>query len=319
MTRIGPDWFELQSHAPLANGDGLTYLHKRTVMGIQANTVQRREAAHWRVFPNEPLASLSGLRVGMDISRNRDQVWEQSLGKPSAERRIDLSAVFRESEDGFVLALCDADGITTSASLTIEKQPAKSPETAETALREQLDRFGNTLFALTDCQVVWQRPWFVPGSAINRLRREAVAQLEAARLAAHVRLPRCPAVSPPAAYPETSLSYLANVYNQAARAFYARHGVTFIAAAYEAHAEPGEVSLMITRHCLRHAFSLCPKQAKGVTGVQGQVRADPMTLVNGNERLTLKFDCRACEMHVMGRMKKHVLKMPPPGTGHDPC
>jgi putative protease len=88
--------------------------------------------------------------------------------------------------------------------------------------------------------------------------------------------------------------------------------VRLIDAAYEAHEETGEVSLMITKHCLRYAFSLCPKQAKGVTGVQGQVRASPMTLVGGGERLTLKFDCKPCEMHVMGRMKKHVRASPPP-------
>ena len=74
------------------------------------------------------------------------------------------------------------------------------------------------------------------------------------------------------------------------------------------------MSLMITKHCLRWAFSLCPKQAKGVTGVQGQVRAEPMTLVNGNERLTLRFDCKPCEMHVVGRMKKHVRESPPPSS-----
>ena len=54
-------------------------------------------------------------------------------------------------------------------------------------------------------------------------------------------------------------------------------------AAFEAHEEDGEVSLMVTKHCLRFSFNLCPKQAKGVTGVQGQVRAEPMTLVSGNE------------------------------------
>jgi putative protease len=37
-----------------------------------------------------------------------------------------------------------------------------------------------------------------------------------------------------------------------------------------------------------------------------------MTLVNGAEQLTLRFDCRACEMHVMGKLKKHILKSPPP-------
>ncbi|STQ11923.1 peptidase U32 [Enterobacter cloacae] len=29
-----------------------------------------------------------------------------------------------------------------------------------------------------------------------------------------------------------------------------------------------------------------------------------MQLVNGDEVLTLKFDCRPCEMHVIGKMKK---------------
>ena len=37
-----------------------------------------------------------------------------------------------------------------------------------------------------------------------------------------------------------------------------------------------------------------------------------MTLVNGNERLTLRFDCRACERHVMKTMQRQVLKSLPP-------
>lgn len=87
-----------------------------------------------------------------------------------------------------------------------------------------------------------------------------------------------------------------------------------IAAAYEAHEEAGEVPLMITKHCLRFSFNLCPKQAKGVKGVQGQVRAEPMTLVSGSETYTLKFDCKPCEMHIIGAMKKHILQSPPPSS-----
>lgn len=37
-----------------------------------------------------------------------------------------------------------------------------------------------------------------------------------------------------------------------------------------------------------------------------------MTLVNGSERLTLVFDCKVCEMHVMFKMNKHVLNSSPP-------
>jgi putative protease len=312
VSRVGPDWFEIETAEAMANGDGLTYLNKREVVGLQANTVEAAGAGRWRIHPNEPLATLPGLRPSVEISRNRDHAWEQALNRNSAERRIDLWAGFTETDAGFALTLHDADGVSAGATLACEKQPARDLDKAEATLREQLSRFGGSDFSLLELTVDWRQPWFLPASAINKLRREAVEQLEVARLAAYRRPTRKAAVEPAATYPEVALSYLANVYNRAARTFYEKHGVKLIAAAYEAHEETGEVSLMITKHCLRYSFSLCPKQAKGVTGVQGQVRAEPMTLVNGNERLTLKFDCRACEMHVMGKMKKHILKAAPP-------
>jgi putative protease len=65
---------------------------------------------------------------------------------------------------------------------------------------------------------------------------------------------------------------------------------------------------MVTRHCVRWSLSLCPKQAKGVVGVQGTVKAEPLTLQHGNDRLTLRFDCKPCEMHVVGSLRKNVLQ-----------
>ena len=311
VTRIGPDWFELEANEPLANGDGLNYLHQRDVIGMRANVVERKDKV-WRVWPNEPISSLPGLRTGLSINRNRDYAWEQALAKKPAERHIGISATFAEAAEGFSLTLQDEDGIATTAVTTFDKQPAQHPVETEAALREQLSRFGNTDFELKAITINWNQPWFVPSSVANKLRRDAAEKLAAARLAAHVRPQRKPAVEPPAIYPEEALSYLANVYNSAARAFYAKHGAKLIAAAYERHGEAGEVPLMITRHCIRYSLSLCPKQAKGVMGVQGQVRAGPMVLVNGKERLTLQFDCAACEMHVIGKIKKRIQKMPPP-------
>jgi putative protease len=258
--------------------------------------------------------ALQGLRPGTVISRNRDHAWEQLLTKKSAERHIGVSAAFAETTEGFSLKLHDEDGIEISTSATLDKQPARHPEEAETGLREQLSRFGNTDYELIELVVDWTQPWFIPSSVVNKLRRDALEQLETARLKACVRPVRKAAVEPPVMYPEETLSFLANVYNSAARDFYAKHGVKLIEAAYEAHEEAGEVPLMITRHCIRYSLSLCPKQAKGVIGVQGQVRAEPMTLINGSEKLTLQFDCKACEMHVMGKMKKHILKSQPPSA-----
>ena len=311
VTQIGDKWFEMESNEDLANSDGLNYLHKREVVGLQANVVERKGKV-WRVYPNEPMHTLQGLRPGLAISRNRDHAWEQTLTKKSAERRIGVSATFAETTDGFSLTLQDEDGIAVTASAALDKQPAKNPDEAEAGVREQLARFGNTDFELEGLSIEWSQPWFVPSSLANKLRRDAVEQLEAARLKACTHPVRKAATEPPAKYPEETLSFLANVYNSAARDFYARHGVKLIAAAYETHEEAGEVPLMITRHCIRYSLSLCPRQAKGVIGVQGQVRAEPMTLVNGSEKLRLEFDCRKCEMHVMGKMKKHILKTLPP-------
>ena len=344
VTRLGADWIEIEATVPLINGDGLAYLHKRQAVGFRANRAERlcgvapaaaaagtgataplkgnsasepgraaeAQAYRWRVWPNEPVAELPGLRPGQRISRSFDQAWEQTLARPSAERKIDVEARFTETPTGFALTLIDADGITAGAEIALEHQPAQRVDEADAALRAQLDRFGQTDFVLTSLTIDWTRPWFVPSSAANRLRRDAVAALGQARLAALVRPLRRAETAPSLPYPEDTLSYLANVYNQAARGFYARHGVTAIAAAFEAHEEAGEVSLMITRHCLRYSFSLCPKQAKGVVGVQGQVRAEPMTLASGDDRLTLRFDCARCEMHVLGRARKGILASPPP-------
>jgi len=308
LVQLGKESFDIATQETLANGDGLSWMHKRSVVGTQANKVEKLPNGHWRIWPNTSLDQLSGLQPGVYLNRNRDQAWEQSLTKESAERRIAVDASFSETADGFALSFADSDGNAATAQLALEKQPAKQPETAADALRAQLCRLGSTDFALREFTLDGSQPWFIPNSAANQLRRDAVAALEAARRDSCVRPLRRPATTPPTPYPETALSYLANVHNAAARRFYAKHGVQLIADAYEAHQETGDVPLMITKHCLRHAFNLCPHQAKGVTGVQGQVRAEPMTLINGNERLTLTFDCRACEMHVVGRIKKHVLK-----------
>jgi putative protease len=311
VTRVAADWFEIDSSHTLANGDGLTWMHKREVKGTQADVV-KRVGDVWRITPNQSSADLSGLVVGTEISRNRDHLWEQTLAKKSAERRIAVSLTFAETASGFSLTLTDETGASARSVVEHAKEVAQNPARAEESLRENLGKLGNTIFAVQSIELAWSRPWFVPASAANALRRDGIEKLEADRIARLPRWTRAKATEPPAQYPEQSLSYLANVYNQAARDFYARHGVRMIAAAYEAHTEAGEVPVMVTKHCLRWSFNLCPKQAKGVQGVQGQVRAEPMVLISGGDRLTLKFDCKPCEMHVMGKMRPNILRSPPP-------
>ena len=318
VTKVGPDFVELEVSNPatiLHNGDGLCYydLHKELVgMAInRAEPASPRSTTQWRVFPKDPMEGFKDLRKGTEINRNRDMDWVRVLDKKSSDRRIGLWVQLAEQPGGLTLTLTDEDGYTGSARIQHAHQSATDAARAEASLREQLGRFGATIFAVNDIALQLSQPWFVPASALNALRREALSDLEASRSKGFVRLPRAAPVEPPAPYPEDTLSFLGNVFNHKAHDFYVRHGVKVIAAAYEAHEEEGEVSLMITKHCVRYSMSLCPKQAKGVTGVQGTIRAEPLQLINGKEKLTLRFDCKPCEMHVMGKIKRAVLQQVP--------
>jgi collagenase-like PrtC family protease len=318
VSKVGDKWVELQTDSPdivLNNGDGLCYYTlQKDLTGLAINRAEKQGAGVWRVFPKDPMAGFKDLRAGTLVNRNRDMNWTRLLDKASSDRRIGVWLRLDETDAGFALTLTDEDGHTATATAPHAKEAAKDAAKAEATLREHLGKLGTTPFAAMGIALELKQPWFVPASFLNALRRDAVAALEAARAAAYVRPARAQAAEPPASYPEDTLSYLANVYNHKARDFYAKHGVQVIAAAYESHEETGEASLMITKHRVRYSLSLCPKQAKGVVGVQGTVRAAPLTLINGSEKLTLRFDCKACEMHVVGKLKPAVARNSAPLT-----
>ncbi|MFZ5575585.1 MAG: peptidase U32 family protein [Pseudomonadota bacterium] len=318
VSKVGDKWVELQTDSPdivLNNGDGLCYYTlQKDLAGLAINRAEKVGEGVWRVFPKDPIASFKDLRAGTQVNRNRDMNWTRMLDKASSERRIGVWLQLNETLDGFALTLTDADGNTATVEAGHAKEAAKDAAKSEATLRGHLGKLGGTIFEPMEIALDLSQTWFLPASFVNALRRDGIAALEAARAAAYQRPPRAMPVEPPAIYPEDTLSYLANVYNHKARDFYAKHGVKVIAAAFESHEETGEVSLMITKHCVRYSLSLCPKQAKGVIGVSGTVRAAPLTLVNGSEKLTLRFDCKACEMHVVGKLKPAVAQKSSPLT-----
>jgi putative protease len=296
VTEIGDGWLIVNTDQTLHNGDGVCFHDAHgDVQGMRINRAEGK-----KLYPAEMPPELS---EGATLFRNRDQEFERALEKESADRRVSVKPVLSETEDGLVLTLTDEDGVIAAVNRKIgpksEWQIAQNPEPALAKLKENLGKFGNTMFIAEPVELKLSQPWFLPASAINALRREATEQLEAARIASHPRPPRAKPAANPVPYPQEELTYLGNVFNAKARAFYEKHGVKLIEDAYEAGNEKGMVSLMITRHCLRYSFNLCPKEVK-------HLKPDPMTLINGNEKLILKFDCKACEMHVVGKMKKGV-------------
>lgn len=320
VEKAGKRDLQVITHEPLSNGDGLNVLVKREVVGFRANIAEPKgefeedgeKRYRYRVEPNEMPAGLHQLRPNHPLNRNLDHNWQQALLKTSAERRIGLSWVARLREAQLDVTATSEEGISASVTLPGPFGVANKPEQALDTLRDLLGQLGTTEYHATRIELDAPQAFFIPNSQLKALRREVIEALTAARVASHPRGGRKAETSPPPVYPDAHLSFLANVYNQKARDFYHRHGVKLIDAAFEAHEETGEVPVMITKHCLRFSFNLCPKQAKGVTGVKTKVA--PMQLIHGDEVLTLKFDCKPCEMHVVGKIKGHILGLPQPGS-----
>ncbi|ECQ8648863.1 U32 family peptidase [Salmonella enterica] len=311
VLNVAKDYLDVEATEPLANGDGLNVLIKREVVGFRANTVEKTGHNRYRVWPNDMPADLNKVRPHHPLNRNLDHNWQQALTKTSSERRVAVDIMLGGWQEQLILTLTSEDGVCITHTLDGVFEEANNSEKALNNLKAGLAKLGQTPYYARDMQVTLPAALFVPNSLLNQFRREAIDMLDAARLAHYQRGRRKPVAQPAPVYPQTHLSFLANVYNHKAREFYHRYGVQLIDAAYEAHQEKGEVPVMITKHCLRFAFNLCPKQAKG--NIKSW-KATPMQLVHGDEVLTLKFDCRPCEMHVIGKIKNHILKMPQPGS-----
>ena len=353
ITRIGAGWLVIDGAVELHNGDGLSYQPPGNkgsdkLAGMRINVAQDR-----RLFPNEMPDDLKqGMTLYRNRDQAFERALEKESAERRISVHMSLSVV--DADETFTttvrgelvephgestrgasitshkpfdrlrandsdsqclpelqLTLIDTDGITATVQCATKIEMARNAEKALSTLRGNLAKLGNTDFTASEIDIA--APWFVPASVINGLRRDGIAALISAREANRPRAPRATPVEPPVPYPEQELSYLGNVFNHYAREFYKKHGVELIADAYEANTTPGEVSLMITKHCLRYSFRLCPKQAKDWQ-LKG-IKAEPMTLINGSERLTLRFDCKSCEMHVMGKMKKHrVVPLVPLGS-----
>ncbi|MGI2216004.1 peptidase U32 family protein [Shewanella baltica] len=304
VVSIGKDFIQVSSTHEFNNGDGLAFFPANFAMAKQSDDklqglrVNRAEGLKLHI-----LQVPRDLKVGMTLYRNHNQAFEAQLSKESSKRIIGVDLRLSDTEDGLALTLTDIYGLSATVNLVVEKTPATDVDKTLQNTRTQLGKLGSTDFVARSISIDTAQAWFLPASVLNGLRRDGVAALEAARIQGYVR-PLPWKHNQDAVYPVKHLSYLGNVANEKAKDFYQRHGVIEIQDTYEKNGVTEDVPLMITKHCLRFNFNLCPKEVPGI-------KADPMVLEIGNDVLKLVFDCPKCEMMVVGenrqvRGQKHL-------------
>ncbi len=284
VTAQGPDSFTFNVPAPLNNGDGLTFFDLEGQ--LRGTLVNRVEGAV--VFP----AKMDGIHPGVQIRRNADREFLKRVDKSQPDRRIPIKMRFSETEDGFRLSAEDQDGNSVVVSLKWEKTPAQKVARARATLERQLTRLGGSVFVCDELMIDLSQVYFLPVSTLNTLRRELVEKLLAERARNYLRweIEITPNDVP---YPERELTFLGNVLNRKAEAFYRRHGVQEIEPAAESGLDMGGRKVMTTKHCIKYELGGCPHQERPIEF------DEPLFLVDEDGlHLRLTFNCQDCLMEI---------------------
>ncbi len=292
---------------PFHNGDGVCFLDEQgRLQGFRINRVDGNKLY--------PAGDIPRIKPRTRLYRNFDQEFERTLARKSAERKIGIEWELADTPSGFALSVTDEDDNRVTLSFPAAKETARSPQ--QENLRIQLSKLGNTPFeALSfsvkrrtssdEAKASFGRPeiaegqgaenefnWFIPASVIADWRRQVIDKLIAARRITYRRELHVWKATRHR-FPITSLTYLGNVMNTAARSFYLDHGVSSVEPAYEQQAV-SEAVLMFCKHCLRYSMGWCPTHQKGSSSYR-----EPYYLVGTDgKRFRLGFDCKHCQMKV---------------------
>ena len=294
---LNRNYFTVSGQKIVHNGDGLCFIDsKKELQGFRVNRVEEG-----KIFP----AEMPSINSGTTVYRNYDHEFEKTLSKKSAERKIGIELEFDENAFGFSLTATDEDSCRVTIALPFTKEPAQKDQQAN--YREQLSKLGNTPFELMKLTISFKDNWFIPSSALSELKRRTIERLLSARKINYRIISNvCHSVpnteSP--TYPKSKLTYLDNVANKNAEAFYFRCGAKEIDPAFE-NQKQEDVPLMFTKHCILYQTGHCKRNKLNTKVCHSALDAEstsdfkqPLYLISGKNCLRLQFDCLNCDMRV---------------------
>ncbi|MBQ1649742.1 MAG: U32 family peptidase, partial [Prevotella sp.] len=140
----GAGSFNVATAMAFSNGDGLCFFNdNKEIVGFRINRAEGN-----RLFP---LHMPEDLKPGTMLYRNHDQAFETLLGKPSAERKIEVRMTLRVSNNRLMLSMTDEHQNRYEAEAEYEYQKAQKPQ--EENIKRQLTKLGDTPFVCNDFEI----------------------------------------------------------------------------------------------------------------------------------------------------------------------
>lgn len=276
---------DVETDRLISNNDGLSFFTKEgELQGARVNMANGRQ-----LF----LATPAIIPPGTRLFRNYDHLFEEKLKNSRTHRKIRLSLQVQEIPGGIRISGKDEDGIQLDKEFPLEKQPSLQPEKTKALFMEQLRKTGGTDFETDEIAVSWEKPFFLPLSVINGMRRDFLDSFMEKRLLKHPQ-PEPAGTTEDFPYIDKVITATGNVTNALAVRFYQEHGVTDMVPALEVSRNFRGERLMSMKHCLKYQFNHCPR-IEGSETIPGK---EPLFLRDGEKKFRLEFDCRECTMNL---------------------
>ena len=289
--------FNVAGTTSFANGDGLCFINSNNELeGFRINRAEGN-----RLFP---LRMPRGLRKGIALYRNSDQLFEKELNGDNVQRKLGIRINIKASAEGLHI-----EAKTCDEKLHINLQKDISLEKAQKSqvdnIKRQISKFGNTIFTVEDVIVEpTDFPWFIPNSILAEIRRQATNELMGRLSEMSENQKDTKTKDQAQQLPDNgkvsfhSISsyqhpYMYNIANRLAHSFYEQEGMSDITPAFEIK-KPSSPLVMQCRYCLRHELGQCKKSHK-----QSGLLKEPLHLRLADGRtFRLEFDCKKCQMNI---------------------
>ena len=289
--------FNVAGTTSFANGDGLCFINSNNELeGFRINRAEGN-----RLFP---LRMPRGLRKGIALYRNSDQLFEKELNGDNGQRKLGIRINIKASAEGLHI-----EAKTCDEKLHINLQKDISLEKAQKSqvdnIKRQISKFGNTIFTVEDVIVEpTDFPWFIPNSILAEIRRQAADELMGRLSEMSENQKDTKTKDQAQQLPDNgkgsfhSISsyqhpYMYNIANRLAHSFYEQEGMSDITPAFEIR-KPSSPLVMQCRYCLRHELGQCKKSHK-----QSGLLKEPLHLRLADGRtFRLEFDCKKCQMNI---------------------
>lgn len=275
ISKVTDRYFEIKNLKTIINKqDGLCF-GKNSEFGCIVNNVEGN-----KIFPNKMNKSIN---VGVEVFRNLDRKFEDTVLKTIAKRQIGVDISYNDG----VITICDED--KNSVLINIEEtELVNNKEKMIENFKKSFSKTGKSDFYIDSISIKSDLP-FIPVSKVNEYRRIAFDKLMIERLKNYKR-----EIQKPLNYTKfikEELDYRANVHNSLAEKFYKKCSSEVIEHSFESKVPYRQVELMRTKHCLKYAFDMCKSPRKLILVDEKGVE------------YPLKFDCKHCEMCILSPEK----------------